>query len=139
MGRWKWARLGAAALMLILECAMPSQSSGDALEDLQSKEELLSWLERTQKLHAQLSDGRETPLPALKYAVEYKLDGLTINLTYRDGQLVEAATRGNGEVGEILLQAPVEVEPGDSPEKLRRRILETAGPLLIEAIRQRAK
>ena len=44
----------------------------------------------------------------------------------------------NGEVGEILLQAPVEVEPGDSPEKLRRRILETAGPLLIEAIRQRA-
>ena len=49
------------------------------------------------------------------------------------------APADNGEVGEILLQAPVEVEPGDSPEKLRRRILETAGPLLIEAIRQRAK
>ena len=49
------------------------------------------------------------------------------------------APADHGEVGEILLQAPGEVEPGDSPEKLRRRILETAGPLLIEAIRQRAK
>lgn len=35
--------------------------------------------------------------------MEYKLDGLTINLTYRDGQLVQAATRGNGEVGEGIL------------------------------------
>ena len=39
-------------------------------------------------------------------------------------------------LAEIL---PPRIEPGDSPEKLRRRILETAGPLLIEAIRQRAK
>ena len=42
-----------------------------SMDKVQSKEELLSWLERTQKLHAQLSDGRETPLPPLKYAVEY--------------------------------------------------------------------
>lgn len=74
-----------------------------SMDKVQSKEELLTWLERTQKLHAQLCDGRETPLPPLKYAVEYKLDGLTINLTYRGGQLVEAATRGNGEVGEAIL------------------------------------
>ncbi len=74
-----------------------------SMDKVQSKEELLAWLERTQKLHAQLCDGRETPLPLLKYAVEYKLDGLTINLTYRGGQLVEAATRGNGEVGEAIL------------------------------------
>lgn len=74
-----------------------------SMDKVQSKEELLAWLERTQKLHAQLCDGRETPLPPLRYAVEYKLDGLTINLTYRGGQLVEAATRGNGEVGEAIL------------------------------------
>ena len=74
-----------------------------SMDKVQSKEELLTWLERTQKLHAQLCDGRETPLPPLRYAVEYKLDGLTINLTYRGGQLVEAATRGNGEVGEAIL------------------------------------
>ncbi len=74
-----------------------------SMDKVQSKEELLAWIQRTEKLHAQLNDGRETPLPELKYAVEYKLDGLTINLTYRDGQLVQAATRGNGEVGEGIL------------------------------------
>lgn len=31
-----------------------------------------------------------------------KLDGLTIKLTYEDGELVEAATRGDGDVGEIV-------------------------------------
>ncbi len=35
--------------------------------------------------------------------VEYKFDGLTINLTYRDGELVQGATRGNGTVGEAIL------------------------------------
>ena len=74
-----------------------------SMDKVQSKEELLAWMQRTEKLHAQLNDGREMPLPELKYAVEYKLDGLTINLTYRDGQLVQAATRGNGEVGEGIL------------------------------------
>ena len=74
-----------------------------SMDKVQSKEELLAWLQRTEKLHAQLSDGREQSLPPLRYAVEYKLDGLTINLTYRDGQLIQAATRGNGEVGEGIL------------------------------------
>ena len=31
-----------------------------------------------------------------------KLDGLTIKLTYEGGKLVEAATRGDGDVGEIV-------------------------------------
>ena len=34
------------------------------------------------------------------YTVEYKFDGLTICLTYKDGYFVRATTRGNGEVGE---------------------------------------
>ena len=70
---------------------------------MQSKEELKAWLQRCEKLHAQLSDGRETPLSPLEYAIEYKLDGLTINLTYQGGLLVQAATRGNGEIGEGIL------------------------------------
>lgn len=35
--------------------------------------------------------------------LEYKFDGLTINLTYNNGLLVQAATRGNGTVGEGIL------------------------------------
>ena len=37
--------------------------------------------------------------PAL---LSWKLDGLTIVLTYRDGKLFKAVTRGNGEVGEVI-------------------------------------
>ena len=34
--------------------------------------------------------------------ISWKLDGLTIVLTYRDKTLVKAVTRGNGEVGEVI-------------------------------------
>jgi DNA ligase (NAD+) len=34
--------------------------------------------------------------------MSWKLDGLTVVLTYRDGTLFKAVTRGNGEVGEVI-------------------------------------
>ena len=34
--------------------------------------------------------------------LSWKLDGLTVVLTYQDGNLVKAVTRGNGEVGEVV-------------------------------------
>ncbi len=34
--------------------------------------------------------------------LSWKLDGLTVVLTYRDGQLLKAVTRGNGEIGEVV-------------------------------------
>ena len=37
-----------------------------------------------------------------KGILSWKLDGLTIVLTYEEGQLVKALTRGNGEVGEVI-------------------------------------
>ena len=37
-----------------------------------------------------------------KALISWKLDGLTIVLTYRDGELYKAVTRGNGEVGEVI-------------------------------------
>lgn len=37
-----------------------------------------------------------------KALISWKLDGLTIVLTYRDGKLYKAVTRGNGEVGEVI-------------------------------------
>ena len=37
-----------------------------------------------------------------KSLLSWKLDGLTIVLTYRDGELYKAVTRGNGEVGEVI-------------------------------------
>ena len=37
-----------------------------------------------------------------KALLSWKMDGLTIVLTYRDGELEEAVTRGNGTIGEVI-------------------------------------
>ncbi len=42
----------------------------------------------------------ETEAETVQYCAEVKFDGLAINLRYENGLLVQAATRGNGEVGE---------------------------------------
>jgi len=42
------------------------------------------------------------PEQALEYFAELKFDGLSVNLTYENGQLVRAATRGDGEIGEDI-------------------------------------
>ncbi|MDD6050469.1 MAG: NAD-dependent DNA ligase LigA [Clostridiales bacterium] len=65
-----------------------------SMDKVQSIGALDDWIRRTEKL-AGRSD--------LTYYVEYKFDGLTLNLTYRDGMLVQAATRGNGVTGEAIL------------------------------------
>lgn len=55
-----------------------------SLGKTKSREELAEWL------------GEQKGL------LSWKLDGLTIVLTYREGQLFKAVTRGNGEVGEVI-------------------------------------
>ena len=45
---------------------------------------------------------RNLAVEGLTYVGEPKLDGLSINLRYEQGRLVEAATRGDGEVGEQI-------------------------------------
>lgn len=45
---------------------------------------------------------RQLPEAVWDYVVEPKVDGLSVSLLYREGQLVRAATRGNGEVGDDI-------------------------------------
>ena len=69
-----------------------------SMDKAQSEEEILAWAHRCEKQTTEAGG-----LPKNSYCVEYKLDGLTVNLTYDGGRLVQAATRGNGEVGEAIL------------------------------------
>lgn len=65
-----------------------------SIDDAMSLDELDEWLARTD---GALGATAERPVA---YTCELKIDGLGIALTYRDGTLVRAATRGDGTTGE---------------------------------------
>ena len=66
-----------------------------SLDKCQTKDAMSAWLDKLI-----LANGNKMPLCSL----EYKFDGLTINLLYREGKLVRAATRGNGIEGEDVTE-----------------------------------
>lgn len=71
--------------------------------------EVLSELEKQAHPSPMLSLDKTKDVEALRSwlgnhegVLSWKLDGLTVVLTYRNGELVNAVTRGNGEVGEVI-------------------------------------
>lgn len=74
-----------------------------SLDKAQSIGEVENWIARTDRLIADYNAATDDPLPDPEYVLEYKFDGLTINLTYDNGILIGAATRGNGITGEEIL------------------------------------
>ncbi|MBR4270102.1 MAG: NAD-dependent DNA ligase LigA [Clostridia bacterium] len=60
-----------------------------SLDKAQSFAELGAWLEKV-----------KADFPASTFTLEYKFDGLRLALTYENGYLIKAATRGNGLIGE---------------------------------------
>lgn len=67
-----------------------------SLDKVRTREDLIDWGGRVERI------AESQQLPRVKYALEYKFDGLTINLTYEGGRLITGATRGNGIVGEDI-------------------------------------
>lgn len=75
-----------------------------SMDKVRTEGELIEWSRRAERLKDEYNQAHpDSPLPKLRYALEYKFDGLTINLTYDGGKLVQAATRGNGVAGEAIL------------------------------------
>lgn len=65
-----------------------------SMDKVRTAEGLNDWEARVRRL----TEGMGEP----EFALEYKFDGLTINLTYEGGRLVTGATRGNGVTGETI-------------------------------------
>ena len=65
-----------------------------SLDNVFSLDELREWMQK-----AAAAAGRE-----VRWLSELKIDGLAINLAYRDGVLETATTRGNGYVGEDITE-----------------------------------
>lgn len=64
-----------------------------SLDNAFDDEELASWAERV---------AREVGAPGYHLLCELKVDGLAVNLTYEQGRLTRAATRGDGRTGEDI-------------------------------------
>ncbi len=62
-----------------------------SLDNTYSVDELIDWQERVRK-----GLGQDIP----EFVVELKIDGVSANITYKEGKLAIAATRGDGETGE---------------------------------------
>ncbi len=84
----------------VLLAGSPTQKVGyEVLGELpkEAHESLMLSLDKTKELDAlQEWLGDQTGI------LSWKLDGLTIVLTYQDGELKKAVTRGNGEIGEVI-------------------------------------
>lgn len=65
-----------------------------SMDDAMNLEELDAWLSRMDEALG------ASPTNPVAYTCELKIDGLGVALTYRDGQFVRAATRGDGSTGE---------------------------------------
>lgn len=77
-----------------------------SLDKVRTMQELIEWDKRVRRLYNDSAAGNEK----VCYALEYKFDGLTVNLTYNDGKLVNAATRGNGVTGEGIFEQVKTIE-----------------------------
>ena len=74
-----------------------------SLGKAQNLQELQEWHNKNVKAINEYNLTHEDKLPAIKYIITKKFDGLTINCTYnQEGIMVTAATRGTGEIGEDI-------------------------------------
>jgi DNA ligase (NAD+) len=99
-----------------------------SLDNVFSFEELAAWGQRVERSLEALAEGRD--LSGVAYVCEPKIDGLAISLRYEHGELVQAATRGDGSVGEDVtanvwtiaaIPRQLLVEPADTPALLEVR------------------
>ncbi|WP_179390251.1 NAD-dependent DNA ligase LigA [Psychromicrobium silvestre] len=98
-----------------------------SLEDVFSLDELEAWVLKAQLSAEKLAGQRLVESP-LRWLTELKIDGLAVNLLYRKGTLVRAATRGDGITGEdithnvlTIKEIPRQLKGENLPEEVEIR------------------
>ena len=77
-----------------------------------------------------LSENVNNHSQELEYILELKLDGLSISLIYENGVLVQAVTRGDGQIGEDVTENIMEIKT--IPKKLKKDVsLEVRGEIIL--------
>ncbi|WP_414843048.1 NAD-dependent DNA ligase LigA [Leptotrichia wadei] len=77
-----------------------------------------------------LSENVKEHSKELEYILELKLDGLSISLIYENGVLIQAVTRGDGQVGEDVTENIMEIKT--IPKKLKKNVsLEVRGEIIL--------
>jgi DNA ligase (NAD+) len=119
------ARVGAAPAVSEWEKARHEIPMG-SLNKAVSEEELGAWLDRCEELLAK--DAHEAVRERL--FVAEKLDGISLEVIYRDGALAEAITRGDGEWGERITANVARMR--GVPRKIKdRRPLSVRGEIIL--------
>ncbi|CAN5395487.1 NAD-dependent DNA ligase LigA [soil metagenome] len=100
-----------------------------SLNDVFNREEVEAWIVRTDKL---------APGRTHEYFCDIKMDGLACALTYENGELVQALTRGDGQVGEdvtmnikTIQNVPLSLRDGDNNSKFLQGITEIRGEVVM--------
>lgn len=77
-----------------------------------------------------LSENVKNHSQELEYILELKLDGLSISLIYENGVLIQAVTRGDGQIGEDVTENIMEIKT--IPKKLKKNVsLEVRGEIIL--------
>ena len=77
-----------------------------------------------------LSENIKNHSKELEYILELKLDGLSISLIYENGVLIQAVTRGDGQIGEDVTENIMEIKT--IPKKLKKNVsLEVRGEIIL--------
>lgn len=96
----------------------------------QTYDKLEEWINRANRLRRDYNNSHDDKLEEITFIMEYKFDGLTVNLTYDNGLLVNAATRGNGIVGEEISAQVSTIK--SIPNKIEEKsLLEIQGEALM--------
>lgn len=96
----------------------------------QNIDQLKDWIIRAKRLRDTYNQTHDDKLEELEFITEYKFDGLTINLTYENGYLKTASTRGNGIVGEDVTKQVLTIPT--IPTKIKEKsLLEIQGEAVM--------